>query len=104
MSAQTYKNRIQLGKTLYRFPDFINRKYSTLILTMMILMNCTGKFCYRHGKFQNTEVATGGILKIKIKVSQNSRENTYARVSFLTKLQTLGLQLRKKDSDTGVLM
>ena len=35
VSAQTfargYKKRIQQGKTLYRFPDFINRKYFTLI-------------------------------------------------------------------------
>ena len=43
---------------------------------MMILINCTGKFCYRHGNFQNTEAATGGFLKIQIKVSQNLRENT----------------------------
>ena len=75
VSAQTfaadYKKCIQLGKTLHRFPDFINRKYFTLILTMMILINCTGKFCYRHRNFQNTEAATAGALKIQIKVSQN---------------------------------
>ena len=46
--------------------------------------NCTGKFCYRHGNFQNTEEATGSVLKIQIK--------TYARVSFLIKLQGLGLR------------
>ena len=34
-----------------------------------------------------------GHFKIQIKVSQNSRENTYANVSFLIKLQGLGLQL-----------
>ena len=41
MSAQAfargYKKRIQLGKTLYKFPDFINKKYFTLILKGMIL-------------------------------------------------------------------
>ena len=41
MSAQAfargYKKRIQLGKTLYKFPDFINKKYFTLILKAMIL-------------------------------------------------------------------
>ena len=41
VSAQTfargYKKRIQLGKTLYRFADFINRNYITLILKTMIL-------------------------------------------------------------------
>ena len=30
---------------------------------MTILINCTGKFCYRHGNFQNTEAATEGFLK-----------------------------------------
>ena len=29
----------------------------------MILINCTGKFCYQHGNFQNTEAATEGFLK-----------------------------------------
>ena len=55
--------------------------------------SCTGKFYYRHGNFHNTEAATGGALKIQIKVSQNSRKNTYASVSFLIKMQGLGLQL-----------
>ena len=51
----------------------------------MILINSTRKFCYRHGNIQNAEAATEGVLKIQIKVSQNSRENTYC--------QALGLQL-----------
>ena len=55
--------------------------------------NSTGKFCYQHGDFQDTESATGGLLKIQIKVSQNSQENNYASVSFLIKLQGLGLHL-----------
>ena len=67
------EKHIQLGKTLYRFSDFINGKFFTLILKMMILIkvNCTGKFCYRHGNFQTTEAVTGGVLKNQIKVSQN---------------------------------
>ena len=67
VSAQTFargcKKRIQLGKTLLRILDAINRKYFILILKMTILINCTGKFCYRHGNFQNTEAATEGFLK-----------------------------------------
>ena len=69
VSAQTFargcKNRIQLRKTLYKFPDFIKRKYFTLIdtLKMTILINCTGKFCYGHRNFQNTEAVTGGVFK-----------------------------------------
>ena len=72
------------------FPDFINKKCLTLILKTF---NSTGKFCYQHGDFQDTESATGGLLKIQIKVSQNSQENNYASVSFLIKLQGLGLHL-----------
>ena len=30
---------------------------------MTILINCTGKFCYRHKKFQNLEAATEAFLK-----------------------------------------
>ena len=30
---------------------------------MTILINCTGKFRYRHGNFQNTEAATEDFLK-----------------------------------------
>ena len=30
---------------------------------MMILINSTGKFCYRHGNFQNIEAATAGFPK-----------------------------------------
>ena len=34
-----------------------------------------------------SEVATGGVLKEFLKISENSQENTFARVSFLIKLQ-----------------
>ena len=61
----------------------------------MILINCTGKSCYRHGNIRNTEAATGDVLKIQIEVSQNSWENTYS----------LGLQLYlERDSDTGIFL
>ena len=42
-----------------------------------------------------TEAATGDVLlkKVLLKISQNSQENTYARVAFLIKLQAWGLQL-----------
>ena len=54
---------IHLKKALYRFFDFISRKYFTMNLKMTILISCLGKFCYRHENFQNTEAATGGVLK-----------------------------------------
>ena len=70
-----------------------------------MILNCTGKFCYRQGNFHNTEAATGSVLKIQIKVSQNSRENTYAGVSFLKMLQGLGQQLYLiTDSEAGVFL
>ena len=34
-----------------------------MILKMTILINCTGKFCYWHGNFQNAEAAIVGVLK-----------------------------------------
>ena len=41
------------------------------------------------------EAVTGGVLqnKVFIEISQNSQENTCARVSFFIKLQAWGLQL-----------
>ena len=41
------------------------------------------------------EAATAGVLlkKVFLEISQNSQENTCVRVSFLIKLQALGLQL-----------
>ena len=55
-----YKKRIQLGKT-----------YIDLLIIQKIFyavfedddLSCTGKFCYRHRNFQNTEAATGSVLK-----------------------------------------
>ena len=43
----------------------------------------------------NSEAATRGALwkNVLLEISQNSQENTCARVSFLTKLQTSGLRL-----------
>ena len=42
VSAQTFarghKKCIQLGKTLYRFPKFINRKYFPLILLKTMIL------------------------------------------------------------------
>ena len=41
--------------------------------------------------------------KVLLKVLKNSQQNTCARVSFLIKLQALGLQLYlKRDPGTGV--
>ena len=44
---------------------------------------------------QSTETATKGVLykKVFLEISQNSQENTCARVFFLIKLQALCLQL-----------
>ena len=44
---------------------------------------------------ETTEAATRGVLckKVILEISQNSQENTCARISFLIKLQALGLEL-----------
>ena len=43
------------------------------------------------------------VKKVFLEISQNSKGNTCARVSFLIKLQASNLQLyQKRDSDTGV--
>ena len=43
------------------------------------------------------------VKKVFLEISQNSQENTSARVSFLSKLQASGLQLyKKRDSGTVI--
>ena len=43
------------------------------------------------------------VKKVFLKISQNSQENTCARVSFLIKLQAWGLQLFEKETLAQVL-
>ena len=53
------------------------------------------------------EAATRGVLqkKMSLEISQNSQENTRARVCLLIKLQDSGLQKKKKrDSGTGICL
>ena len=52
----------------------------------------------RTGKLQATEAATGGLLQenLFLDILQNSQENTYARVSFLIKLQARPATLFKR--------
>ena len=44
------------------------------------------------------------IKKVLLDISQNSQENTCARVSFLIKLQASGCNLLKRDPGTGVFL
>ena len=59
VSAQTFatgcKRRIELGKSLSKFLEFIKIKYFTLTLKLIksILINYTGKFCFRHRHYQD---------------------------------------------------
>ena len=81
-SARGCKKCIQLWKTWHRFLDFINRWYFTLILNFehddFILINCSGSFYYGTDIFKIQKLPP----EVFLKVSQNSHENTYARVSF----------------------
>ena len=43
-----------------------------MILKMTILIKYTGKFCYGHGNFQNTEALTRGVFKSFIKFTGKS--------------------------------
>ena len=56
----------------------------------MILINCTGKFCYGNRNLQTTEAATRGVFK----------QNTFVSVSFLIQLQSSGLQFYYKETPT----
>ena len=63
---------------------------------MTILINCTGKFCFRHGNFQNTEAATEGILRNFTKFTGKR----LCQVFFLLKLQA---NFMKKETSTQIL-
>ena len=56
---------------------------------------CLCSFCNKKKSTLSTDVATEVVLSKKkfLKILQNSQEQTYARVSFLIKLQASGLQL-----------
>ena len=77
VGAKKLQIRIQIGKTLYWFLDFINRKYFTQILKMnltkTILVNC-----YSHEDCKQ-------LMEAFLKISQNSQENTCASL-FLNKV------------------
>ena len=68
-----------------------------------ILISCTGKFCYRHGDFQNTEAASGGVLNFTgIKI--HYRKHLFQSL-FLSKVAGRDLKLyQERDSDTGVFL
>ena len=44
-------------------------------------------------KLSEAVVQTFSVKKVFLEISQNSQGNTWVRVSFLTKLKALGLQL-----------
>ena len=64
---------------------------------MTILINCTGKFCYRHRNFQNTEA--GGIFKSFIKFTA---KHLCQSLFFNTVAVLEPAILLKRDSDIGV--
>ena len=88
-------------KNVLRKPDEITRTVFLLQLRNLTvyrcsdnsLVNCNSLICI-------SEAATRGVLckEVFLKISQNSQENTCARVSFLIKLQASGLQLYQKET------
>ena len=63
---------------------------------MTILINCIGKFCYRHKNLQNTEAATGGLFKGFIKFTGKHLCQSFQMVAGARPAILL-----KRDSDTG---
>ena len=49
-------------------------------------------------------VQTCSVKKVSLEISQNSRENICARVSFFNKVAGLGFQAAKRDSGTDVFL
>ena len=49
-------------------------------------------------------VQTCSVKKVFLEISQNSRENICARVSFFNKVADLGFQAAKTDSGTDVFL
>ena len=84
------------------FEQMSNVKYAKYLLhgSGLILCHKMSKYILYYCNFCCTEVATGGVLEIKVflEVSQNSQENTCSGVSFLIKLQV------KRNSRTGVFL
>ena len=102
--ARGYKKLIQRGKTLYRFPDFINRKYFTLILKTMILTalvnSVTGTEIFKIQK-QPPKV----FLKFKLKFYKIHGKHLCQGL-FFNKVAALrpATLLKKIDSDTSVFL
>ena len=65
---------------------------------MTILINRTGKFYYRRGKFQNTETATGGVLKnfTKFTGKQLCQIFFYIKIAGLRPAKLLKKRLRRR--------
>ena len=69
---------------------------------MAILIDCAGKFCYRQGNFQNTEAATGGVLKIQMSFTKFTGKHLWLGL-FLNKVAGLRpATLLKKETPTQV--
>ena len=80
------------GKSKY-FECFI---YCTKIGCFIILKNLLNFSWVTFVKWPNPEAATRGVLwkKVFLEISQNSKENSCTRASFLIKLQASGLFLQ----------
>ena len=83
-----HKHLQEVSKNVFNwekpFIDFLELVTKYFALMKTILINCTGKFCCRHGNFQNTEAARRGVLK---NITQFTGK--YARVYFFNKVAAL---------------
>ena len=70
------------------------------LITVNLVSKVVGLRNVKSSKILTTEATTRGLLwkKVFFKISQNSQENTYARVYFLVKLQVDACNLIKKET------
>ena len=93
----------------HRCPSLFLRKLQTECLTVttdhfkrVILLKKSWRIIFLNSRSSHWRCSVKIVL---LKISQNSQKNTCARISFLIRLQTLGLQLYlKRDSATGVFL
>ena len=87
--------------------DILNVQLVKIVDTNLFSAKSIQCCVYQDGKTLHTEAAaqTCSVKNVFLEISQNSKENTCAAVSFLIKLQVSGPQLHlKRDSGTGVFL
>ena len=89
MKLSTYLKNI-LKNIKNNFPHLYSRASSWYLFYQVFLVK---KQSFAKSPTAKAVVQRCSVKKVGLKISQNLQENTRARISFLIKLQALGLQL-----------